>query len=245
MSETSEPKGFPIMSVVLPYGVVVSLLYLFGYWSTFGINVLHYASLSDVIKISIYPLFIGALLSLFWLFLQMLVRGKFKETDPSKVFIVVGPRFAMWSSIVAIALAVVLIWVRCGDGFAWTIAGILLAYIVNVNVSDFAILKPFIANPVLRNVVCYALLVVLFSSFGIGKQDADKILNEKNAKTVSTAIFRGKGTAEFRQKGLLEKHASLKYLGAAGDYFFFLTPDNEETIVVKYDELHFLSFRNK
>lgn len=37
------------------YGFVVSMLYLFGYWSTFGINILEYIEISDVIRLSIYP----------------------------------------------------------------------------------------------------------------------------------------------------------------------------------------------
>ena len=244
MPEMTE-RQFPLLSVALAYGVVVSLLYLFGYWSAFGINVLHYASLSDVIKLAIYPLFIAALLSFFFLFLQMLVRGQFKETDPSKVFIIVGPTFARWSSIGAVVLGLVVIWVLHADGIAWTIAGLLLACIVNLNIADFTVLRPFISNPILRNVVCFALLVILFSAFGRGRIDADEILKDRNVQTVNTAIFKGKGTNEFRQKGLLDKHATLKYLGAAGDYFFFLTPDNEDAIIVKYDDLHFLSLRRK
>ena len=32
------------------YGFIVSMLYLFGYWSTFDINILEYIEISDVIK---------------------------------------------------------------------------------------------------------------------------------------------------------------------------------------------------
>jgi hypothetical protein len=243
--DNPEEKQFSIVSVVLPYGIALSLLYLFGYWSTFGINILHYASLSDVIKLAIYPVFIGALLLLFSTFIQMLVMGQFKETDSSKVYLLMSPRLTMWTSIGAIIMALGIIWLRHGDGFAWILVGILLAYIVKVNIADSTIMNKFNINPVLRNFIIYALLVLFFSSFGIGKRDAENIINAKNAKVVRTVIFKGVGTEDFKKKALLEKHATLKYLGSSGDYFFFLTPDNEATIIAKYQDLYFLEFRNK
>jgi hypothetical protein len=245
MAEKSEEKQFPIFSLVVPYGISVSLLYLFGYWSKFGINVLQYTSLSDVVKLAFYPVCIGALLSLSGLFLQMIVRGQFKETDPAKVFIFVGPQFVKWSSIAAAILLFAFISIWPSKGFSWVMAGVFLAYIVNINIDDFTALKPFIANPVVRRFVFYSLLVVFFSFFGRGVQDAENILNSKYVKEVSTAIFKGQGTNEFKSKGLLDKHSTLKYIGACGDYFIFLTPDNEETIIAKYNDLHFVSFRRK
>ena len=49
-------KSLKIIYLATSYGFVVSMLYLFGYWSTFDINILEYIKISDVIKISIYPI---------------------------------------------------------------------------------------------------------------------------------------------------------------------------------------------
>jgi hypothetical protein len=49
-------KWLKIIYFATSYGFVVSMLYLFGYWSTFDINILEYIKISDVIKISIYPI---------------------------------------------------------------------------------------------------------------------------------------------------------------------------------------------
>ncbi|MFC1562333.1 hypothetical protein ACFL4Q_04985 [candidate division KSB1 bacterium] len=38
-----------------PYFIAVGLLYLWAYWSSFGINILEYAALSDVVKVAIIP----------------------------------------------------------------------------------------------------------------------------------------------------------------------------------------------
>ncbi len=240
----AEEKQLPLISLIVPYGIIVSSLYLFGYWSAFDINVFHYAALSDVIKLAIYPVFIGAVLSLSGFFIQALLRGHFFETEPEKVFIILSKRFVTWSTIAATTFMVIFVSLR-RDGFSLVIAGLLLSYIVNVNTGDFTLLKPFIPNLVLRKFATYALVVVLFSSFGRGREDAEKVLIGKGIKTVSTAIFKGKGTDAFKSKGLLEKYSSLKYVGAAGDFFFFITPDNTETIVAKYEDLHFIEFKKK
>lgn len=241
----TEEKQLPIISLIVPFGILVSLLYLFGYWSTFGINILHFAALTDVIKLAIYPLFISAVLSFAGLYFQALVRGQFSETEPSKVFIELKPPAIRWVSIIASVSMIATIAVLHGNGFALSIAGVFLAFIVNINIGPLPVLKPFLPNPVIRQFASWAILVVLFSSFGRGRQDAEEILKGKDGKVVSTAIFKGKGTEEFKSKGLLEKHETLKYLGAAGDYFFFLTPDNTETIIAKYEDLYFIDFRKQ
>ncbi len=45
-----------IIAVVVPYFIGVSALYLFGYWGAFNVNIFEYVGLSDIAKLSIYPL---------------------------------------------------------------------------------------------------------------------------------------------------------------------------------------------
>lgn len=70
MPEEHQPQ---FLTLVVPYALVVSLLYLFAYWSSFGINILQFVSFSDVIKLALYPIMIGAALSLSGLIFQVLV----------------------------------------------------------------------------------------------------------------------------------------------------------------------------
>ena len=60
---TSTPAAEPTSSALLspkvwlaPYALLVSTLYLWGYWGAFGINVLDYIGVSDIIKAAVYPL---------------------------------------------------------------------------------------------------------------------------------------------------------------------------------------------
>ncbi|RYF30216.1 MAG: hypothetical protein EOO23_05620, partial [Comamonadaceae bacterium] len=38
------------------YGFAVAILYLWGYWSPFDVNILEYVSLSDIVKTAAYPI---------------------------------------------------------------------------------------------------------------------------------------------------------------------------------------------
>ena len=57
MSEENPPieKTSLLAPIFSLYMGMVAGLYLFGYWSTFDINVLEYISLADAIKLALYP----------------------------------------------------------------------------------------------------------------------------------------------------------------------------------------------
>lgn len=45
------------LQYAIPYSIVVSVLYLLGYWGTFQVDPLEYVGIGDVVKLAIYPLF--------------------------------------------------------------------------------------------------------------------------------------------------------------------------------------------
>lgn len=54
-----EDKLIKIISLSTTFGFLICAIYLFAYWSSFGINILEFAGLSDFIKLGIYPVFVG------------------------------------------------------------------------------------------------------------------------------------------------------------------------------------------
>ncbi len=53
------------LQLAVPYAIVVSVIYLFGYWGTFQINPLEYVGVSDLIKLAAYPLMTVLVLGMF------------------------------------------------------------------------------------------------------------------------------------------------------------------------------------
>lgn len=56
----TEPKpSIRYVYLVSGYSVLVCTLYLWGYWSTFNINILQYADVSSILKLAAFPLIVG------------------------------------------------------------------------------------------------------------------------------------------------------------------------------------------
>lgn len=47
--------------ILSTYAIVASVLYHWGYWGQFGINVLQFMSLSEIVRSAIYPFVVGSL----------------------------------------------------------------------------------------------------------------------------------------------------------------------------------------
>jgi hypothetical protein len=235
-------KQFPLFSFVVPYALVTSLFYLFGYWSSFQINILEYVSLPDVIKLATYPLVIGALLSLVGFYVNVMTFTSF-TADPKKAFVLVPSKYAKWINWIVLFLILgILVFYRTGSWYVTV--GLMLAFLVSFNFLGSERLKSLIPHPSARKVILFSVSVVLFTSYGRGKENAELILNGKRYKTVSTSLFKEKGTTVFTDKKLLEGLDKLKYVGTTGDYFFFISMDNSRTFIARYSDLHLIEFES-
>jgi hypothetical protein len=178
LSPTTDLKQLPLFSFVVPYALVTSLLYLFGYWSSFQINILEYVSLPDVIKLAIYPLVIGAILSLLGFYVQVTINF---TADPEKAFILVPSKYAKWINwIILVLILGILFFKRTGSWYVT--AGLLLASLVSFNFLGSERLKNYIPHATARKVILFSVSVILFTSYGRGKENAELILTERDIR---------------------------------------------------------------
>lgn len=239
---TNNIQQLPLLSFVVPFALIVSLLYLLGYWSPFGINILEYASLPDVIQLALYPMLIGAAISLLGFYVNVMTATSFTP-DADKAFILLSSK---WSKIInwiaLLAIVAILFFRRTGEWYV--LLGLILTFLVSFNFANAEKLKSYIPHASARKVILFSVSTILFTAYGRGKENAELILNGKRYKTVSTSAFKEKGTSVFTDKKLMEGLDKLKYVGTAGDYFFFISMDNSRTFVVKYSDFHFIEFEN-
>jgi hypothetical protein len=162
--ETGPTNGtmqFPLLSFVLPFALATSLLYLFGFWSSFQINILEYVSLPDVIKLAIYPLVIGALLSLLSFYVNVMTLTPF-TADPQKAFIIVNRKVSKWINWIALLLVVaILFFLRTGTWYVTV--GVLLGFLVSFNFVNVDIFKKYIPHASARKVILFSVSVILFT----------------------------------------------------------------------------------
>jgi hypothetical protein len=193
-----------------------------------------------VIKLAVYPLVIGAVLSLAGFYVQVAINF---TADPAKAFILIPSKYSKWINwIVALSIAALLFFERTGTGYV--LVGVLLAFLVSFNFVNANIFKNYIPHVSVRKIFVFSVSMILFTSFGRGKENAELILTGKRYKTISTSLFKEKGTSVFSDKKLLEGMDKLKYVGTAGDYFFFISMDNSRTFVAKYSDFHFIEFES-
>jgi hypothetical protein len=236
-----EDKLIKILSLLASFALVVCSLYLFGYWSSFGINILEFVTLSDVIKLGIYPLVVGVVGGAASLIIGFL-GGTILPTpsyDGAE-----GAAITRMHKIIKIIIILMLVGFAVflylqNNPYFWYITGAVITLTLILTIADVKMFEPLIPNPSIRSFILAVGMGILPLSYGIGKTNAQSVLNGKSAKVVSTQTFKESET--FKSKG----QDALKFVGVAGDYFFFITMDNSVIYAVKYSDLHFLELKTQ
>jgi hypothetical protein len=197
---------------------VISLLYLFGFWGTFNINVLEYIALTDVIKNALYPLIYSSIFIVLGLIIGSLLTvpltkimppGGGKDLPEAKIFRWLLMLMALF--VLGLALHLILFEV---DNARWFKVAVLVSPIVIVMVGNAEFASGYINNKHLRTLIVSTLCVTLLYSYGWGAVHAER------AK-ISDQMFKING-----------KITNQKYLGWAGG-FLFLWDSTKSTVVVK------------
>lgn len=227
-----ENNWLKIIYFATGYGFVVSMLYLFGYWSTFNINILEYIKISDVIKISIYPVITSIGLSIVGFIVGDFVRRWVEEPNVqksenlkklenwteriSKIFIILISIFVLcyllymheWS----------LFWPIFALIFPTVTICILVRYIPGL-------IKKFIPFPGFEALILWILIAIPSSAFAYGKLRSLSTLEGGNCFYINVSTF--------KDKELFQDQKRLKYLGLGGDFMFFLSEDNTKLYILE------------
>lgn len=229
-------------SICTAFAIAVALLYLIGYWYSFGINILEFIQLSDILKLATFPVLIGGfyllgaivyapvLLPSVAKWEEKVAGLEIKEMPFGIERIIKGGLtlesiFYIYNLVIIIILPVSLKW-QLGA----ICTGVL---IIKTMKRGGSFLSPWISSQMLRaQVITVAILFPLYS-FGLGKGNAELVLSGIYCKVVNTKVFR-EGVDK------LDGQTSLKYIGVAGDNVFFLSMDNNKTYIVKDSDLYFV-----
>lgn len=204
------------------YFMTVGVLYLWGYWPSFGINIFEYVTLSDVIKVAIIPVgsvFVFVLAGFFMGEVSVggrLPEGGGKETRVGRFL----NRTKKW--LIVLYLVVVYLVLFYPIPNKWLFLPVLIMWVFYFPLKSVGFLKE-IANDSVRSLLISAVVALPLYSFAIGKINADKILKGSNCQY-----------AEVGKDGEKQK---LKFLGFANQYVFFLSMNNEDVVVARIADL--------
>lgn len=216
-------------SIIIPYLAIVSCAYLFGFWGAFNVNALEYIGVTDIIKISIYPLSaslayvgIGILISELSLRPSLPVGGGAESTIGK-----FGKKHWQWL-LTFVTLLIFSVISFGHEPFQWFFVAI-LASTFAIPLSHVEKIAHFIPEPKIRTAILFYILFLPFISFAYGRVDAYVIRSGGTAKIVD--ITRS-------QLSLKEdiKHP-VYYLGFIGGIYILFESLSGETVYVKQDNI--------
>jgi hypothetical protein len=229
--------------LVTPYATLISLLYLWGFWSLFKINVFTYIALTDILKLALIPVlyvtFISGFMALTMFFMDSL---KAKQAEKRNVVLQpISPRASnAINAVLAILFSAVLV-MNNPSKWAWfaSLGSVLFARILQ----ELQISKRFLSNDNLRYAISLLVVTPLFGSFGLGRKHAQAIfIGDDKSRIVDTKLFREYGSEVFTKKQLFNGQEQLKFIGTANDYIFFISMDNSKVYIARFSDVHFLEF---
>lgn len=232
-------KWLKIIYFATSYGFVVSMLYLFGYWSTFDINILEYIKISDVIKIAIYPIITSVGFAIIGFIAGHFVgrwsnepnvqkSEKLKKLEKWTEFI-----FKYYFMVINIFIISYFLYMRMWIVF-WPLISIICPAVTSYMLFKYKVelVKKLIPFPNYELFILLIFLSILSLSFGYGKFRSHSILEGYKSFYINVSIF--------KDKELFQDQKRLKYLGLGGDFMFFLSEDNTKIYILETSKIPIL-----
>jgi hypothetical protein len=213
------------------YLITVGILYLWGYWSSFNVNILEYLSLTDVIRWTAYPiatafgfLAIGALLGEYLVGQGFFPVGAGRNSRTGKFL-------GRFSVLLAILYVVVLVALALSNApNKWRLLSLLLATPIYLFAKNHGLLLGLIPNDSARSVVIFLLALLPTFAYGQGRLEAEQIMDGRKFDYALSPIDQVSSPAD------ANPNQKMRYLGHAGDFFFFLNPASHVLVITKFQD---------
>ena len=210
------------------YFVSVGILYLWGYWSPFGINILEHLALTDVLKITAYPVATAVLLTAIGATIGEAVvsdrdwpPGGGRDSPIGRFLNRFGPQLLALLVVGTVGLLLF------GPVEKWRILPALLGLPLFIAAKQAGLLQKLIPHESPRSIVLYLLATLPPLAYGQGLLAASKIQNGASFMYLLSKIPEHSAQAESAK--------ALRYVGTAGDLIFFFDPLRTAVVLAKID----------
>lgn len=219
-------KATTLLPLLSAYFIAVGALYLWGFWGSFGVNILEYLGLTDVVKVAAWP--VG---SAFVFLIIGMVMGEIGPGARLKLPEGGGRHtpFGIWLNkhrhSLAFALMVFLVTlVTFGPPQMWQLVAMFGGIFLSLPLRRHPILVKLIPNDSIRSALALAAVVLPVYAFGQGRVNADEIRSGHRYFYVLS------GSEGISSTG--DMQTSMRYVGYAGGTYFFWEPSlNGVTLV--------------
>ncbi|WP_444912433.1 hypothetical protein [Microbulbifer sp. PAAF003] len=214
------------LSLIAPYAVIVSVLYLLGYWSVFRINIFEYVNLTDILKVSIYQLaYYGSFFVISGLIFhfytgEILEPGAGAGTSKGKFFN--KHKKIIFSIVLILALYIALF---TSHPTRWFLSTCILTPFIGAFASRVTILDHVITNHSFRTMIVTFIIQIPIFAFGWGNLSG---VSAKTSESKTVIINQGK---------------SYQNLGVAGSYIFLWDKNSSEVLIKSLSEIKELKYK--
>ena len=211
------------------YFICVGVLYLWGYWSPFGVNILEHLALADVLKITAYPIASAVFLSGIGAALgEAFVRGA--KVSPgggrgSSFERFLRRFFTPLILLYAVSTVALLLY---GPIEKWRILPVFLGAPLYFAANQARVLHRLIPHEGPRSVVLYVLATLPPFAFGHGLLAANKIQTGSSFTYLVSELP--------HHPARTEPTDALRYVGTAGERMFFFDPLRIAVVLAKVGE---------
>jgi hypothetical protein len=216
------------------YFIAVGVLYLWGYWAAFKINILEYAGLTDIIKTAAYPIassfvsvIIGTLLG---------GIGRDSRNDELNWF---QKQLKKWFGLIqTIYVGTLLIVFFFFPEWKWLWLPYLIALPLSLVLAKQRFFGSMMPNDNTRMIIAFLLAALPAIAFGNGRLKAMDIIDGKSY-TYSKLPIENIEIPKSIEAGL-----KLRYLGQADEYIFFYNPNKKSIVVTKFEQIKSLELES-
>lgn len=242
MSNLHQVKQYSFVASV--YCVTVGFLYLWGYWSKLGVNILEYMNLTDIIKLSLIPILtsfgsfaIGAMLGPLIFSHEKLFPPGGGANTPVGHFLSKHKEFIFSGYVFMVSL----IWLF-GPINKWHVLPLLIAIPLGVNLQGSGIFKDLVPNMEAERVTSLLICMLPFAAYGYGLLNANEIVQGQKYQyvEVSSEQLHTQPHAKKKEDNLIK----LRYLGFVNDYVFLMPMEDKSIIVTRFDKLGTLKIKS-
>jgi|GEM_PF-3439729 len=223
-------KSKPYIYLLFVYFTAIGILYLWGYWSTFDINILEYMSLSDIIRTSASSIILLLIPYAFmaYIFLPHKKTDQIPSTKVEKNKIQLF--FIKYSFALYIAAFTALSIYQATISSAFYLLGpafLLIAVSVHLNIKNH--LNKIIYNSDLGWLLIYSLFMLPLAAYAEGNSKAENIIKGKNYEYIISKSPEDK---------------SNRLIGHAGNFIFFFNPSNQSVLITKIQDGQTLNIKH-
>ena len=213
------------------YFFTIGILYLWGYWSTFEVNVLEYINLTDVLKLTAYPIasafvffVVGAVLGEL-ISGPVLPSGGARNTLIGRLLIRLKPLIIICYVVGTLALFLF------GPIKKWQVLPVLFALPVYVAAKERGLFLTLLPHEGARSIVIFLLAVLPIWAYGHGRLQSAAVFEGTDYKYLAINSVEGLSMGDPSSS-----NNRVKFVGQINEYIFLLSFDNSTLIVSRFDK---------